>query len=236
MQAGVRAEEHIRYGSFYTGSGGVAYHLGRHILALQYSQGFKAPSLYQLFIPTFGNSKLVPEVNHSWEGSWNLTKENFETGITLFQNRLSNLITFTMAQGYVNQSRFIAEGVEVSGKIKQPSFHLISSFTHQEFRKEESVILRRPYNSLLAGVAVFPTESSEASLKGRFYSSRKDFDEAGNTKKLSGYEVFDLGFRYMFPDIDLGLQILNIFNRPYEELYGYSVMPRSVFVHTGFNF
>jgi vitamin B12 transporter len=146
------------------------------------------------------------------------------------------LITFTTTQGYVNQSRFIAEGVEVSGKIKQRAFHLMSSFTHQQFREQETVILRRPLNSLLAGVAVFPTESSEASLKGRFYSSRKDLDEVGNTVKLNGYQVFDLGFRYMFPDLDLGLQILNIFNRPYEELYGYSVMPRSVFVHSGFRF
>jgi vitamin B12 transporter len=236
MQSGIRAEEHVRYGSFYTGSGGLAYNLDSHIFALQYSQGFKAPSLYQLFTPTFGNSQLIPEVNHSWEGSWNLNKNHFETGITLFQNRLSNLITFSMTQGYVNQSRFIAEGIEVSGKIKQQSFHLMSSFTHQEFRKEESVILRRPLNSLIAGVAVFPTESSEVSLKGRFYSSRKDVDEDFNTVKLSGYEVFDFGFRYLFPDVDLGLQILNLFNRPYEELYGYSVMPRSVFVHTGFRF
>lgn len=241
VQAGARAEQHVRYGSFYTGSGGLAYTLDGHIFSLQYSQGFKAPSLYQLYAPplfgfNIGNSQLVPEVNHAWEGSWNLNKENFGAGVTLFQNRLSNLITFTTTQGYVNQSRFIAEGVEVSGKIKQRYFHLTSSFTHQQFRKEEAVILRRPLNSVLAGIAVFPTERTEASLKGRFYSSRKDLNQAGSTVRLNGYQVFDLGFRYLLSDIDLGIQILNIFNRSYEELFGYSVMPRSVFLHTGFRF
>lgn len=241
FQAGVRAERHVRYGSFYTGSGGVSLTNENAILAIQYSQGFKAPSLYQLYAPplfgfNIGNSELVPEVNHSWEGSWNLKTELVESKLAVFQNRLSNLITFTSAQGYVNQSRFIAEGVEISGKLKQRTFHLMGGLTHQEFRKEESVILRRPLNNLLAGIATFPTESSEVSLKGRFYSSRKDFDELGNTVKLNGYEVYDMGFRYFFTDVDLGLQVLNIFNRAYEELYGYSVMPRSVFVHAGFKF
>ena len=238
---GARAEKHSRYGSFYTGSGGLAYKLSRSVFSLQYSQGYKAPSLYQLYAPSLfgfnvGNSELVPEVNHSWEASWLLNQDQFETGITLFQNQLSNLITFTTAQGYVNQSRFIAEGVELSAKFKQRSFHLISSFTNQQFREEESVILRRPLNVFLAGIATFPTENSEASLKGRWYSSRKDINEAGETIKLNGYDVFDLGFRYLFTDLDLGLQILNILNREYEELYGYSIMPRSLFLHTGLRF
>jgi len=241
FQTGVRAEKHVRYGSFYTGSGGVSYTLGNHHFSLQYSQGFKAPSLYQLYAqPLFGfnigNSQLVPEVNHAWEGAWNWNKEIFDAAVTLFQNRLSNLITFTTTQGYLNQARFVAEGVELSGKIKLRNFHLISSYTHQQFRQEESVILRRPLNLVVAGVAIFPTDITEASLKGRWYSSRKDLDQTGNTVKLNGCEVFDLGFRYIFPDFDLGLQIINIFNRPYEELFGYSVMPRSVFVHAGFRF
>ena len=57
-----------------------------------------------------------------------------------------------------------------------------------------------------------------------------------DTTKLNGYEVFDLGFKYVFTDLDLGLQILNILNREYEELYGYSIMPRSLFLHTGLRF
>jgi vitamin B12 transporter len=241
FHVGGRTERHSRYGSFYTGSGGVAFTFYRSVFSIQYSQGYKAPSLYQLYAPSLfgfnvGNSELVPEVNHSWEAAWLLNQQQFETGITLFQNRLSNLITFTTTQGYVNQSRFIAEGVELSAKFKQRSFHLISSFTNQQFREEESVILRRPLNAFLAGIATFPTENLEASLKGRWYSSRKDFNESGEATKLNGYEVFDLGFKYVFTDLDLGLQVLNILNREYEELYGYNIMPRSLFFHTGIRF
>lgn len=234
FHAGTRAEKHVRYGSFNTGSGGVALDLGKNIYSVQYSQGFKAPSLFQLYDPTYGNSELVPEVNHSWEAAWDYKDESFESGITLFQNRLSNLISFGI-DGYINQARFIAEGVELSAKYKHRSFQLISSLTHQDFRKEESAVLRRPLNSAMGGVVVFPTDHSEVSLKGRWFSSRKDFGTS-ETVKLSSYEVFDIGARYFFEKMDVGVQVLNIMDREYEELYSYNVMPRSIFAHTGFRF
>lgn len=235
IHAGGRMENHTAYGNFSTGSAGIGYYLSENLFSLQYSQGFKAPSLFQLYHPQFGNSELNPEKNHSWEASWTHTKKDLDLGIALFQNQLSNLITFVNS-GYMNQRRFVSQGVELSGKYKQPLYQLNTSFTHQDFQEEETTVLRRPYNTLIAGLAVFPTESSEASVRGRWYSSRKDVTETNSEITLSSYEVFDLGFKYYFTDVDLGLQLLNILDRDYEELYGYSVMPRSIFVHSGFRF
>lgn len=238
--AGGRAERHVRYGSFTTGSTGAAYLTGDHRFFAQYSQGFKAPSLYQLYGPSFpgfpvGNDGLTPELNHSWEGGWTLEQKKLKTSVTLFQNRLSNLITYTTPRGYFNQARFIAEGVELSGRYRKQAFLLSSGFTHQRFRKEESSVIGRPLNSLQAGAAFFPDESSEVSINGRWFSSRKGVNNL-ETINLNGYEVVDLGVRYLFTEMDLGLQVLNIFNREYEELFGYSVMPRSLFVNTGYRF
>ena len=241
VHLGARVESHVQYGFFYTGSSGLAYAFKKHLLTLQYSQGYKAPSLYQLYAPpllgnAIGNASLVPERNHSWEAGWKMGEDHFETGLVLFQNRLSNLITFTTGQGYVNQGVFIAEGVELSGKIKQRFIQFSSSFIMQEFKEENSVVLRRPLNSLLIGVAVFPTENSEVSVKNRWFSNRKDLDPSGNTIKLNGYEVMDVGIKYVLSELDLGIQVLNVLNRDYEELYGYSIMPRSVFGHIGFRY
>ncbi len=244
IYGGGRAEKHSRYGSFYSGSGGVALMVYRSTLFIQYSQGFKAPSLYQLYAPSFpgfpvGNKNLVPESNHSWESGWTLTEKKVDASITLFQNRLSNLINYTSADGYFNQARFIAEGVEASFKLKQRSFHLYSSFIHQQFRKEESEVIGRPLNTIKAGISIFPTDSSEISLKARWFSSRKGSDPTtfpATIVKLNEHEVFDLGYRYIFTKVELGVQLLNILNRDYEELYGYSVMPRSIFIHLGLTF
>ncbi len=239
--AGSRAEKHVRYGRFYTGSAGAAIYQGIHTFFMQYSQGFKAPSLYQLYGPSFpgfivGNPNLVPEVNHAWEGGWQMREKQMELNITVFQNRLSNLITYLENLGYFNQDRFIAEGIELAGKLKHKFFLLSSSFTHQRFRKQESSVIGRPLNSFTSTLAVFPNESSELSLKGKWFSARTGQKDLNNNVKLNGYEAFDIGYRYLFSNADVGIQILNILNREYEELYGYSVMPRSIFVHTGFKF
>lgn len=238
---GLRGENHVRYGNFLTGSAGLAYFMNSHSFFLQYSQGYKAPSLYQLYGPSYpgyivGNSDLVPEFNRSWETGWSFKHKAFDASATLFQNRLSNLITFVETQGYFNQSRFITEGVELFGKFKQESYQLMGSFTHQAFRLQETEVIGRPLNTLAGGLAVFPSDRSEVSVKGRWFSSRKGQKDLNTVIKLNGYEAFDLGYRYIFPDIDLGVQLLNVLNREYEELYGYSVLPRSIFFHTGFRF
>lgn len=236
LHGGVRADHHSRYGNFLTGSTGV--HL--YDFSLQYSQGYKAPSLYQLFGPDsfgapVGNPDLAPEVNHSWDLSWKKSSDLFDGQVSLFQNRLSNQFAYSFTQGYVNQGRYIAEGVEVSGKVKTQMVHVGGSFTHQDFRKEQSTVLRRPYNFAEAGVSVFPVETIELNVTERWFDSRKDFGAVGITK-LNGYEVTDVSVRKVWERDDVAIQLKNIFDREYEDLYGFSVMPRSLFLHYGHQF
>jgi vitamin B12 transporter len=233
FHAGARAEKHSKYGSFYTGSAGVAY----GGLSLQYSQGYKAPSLYQLYGPDssgspVGNPDLDPETSHSMEASWKTISDIHETGITLFQNRLANQFTYVFGQGYFNQQRFISEGIELFGKIGIPQAILNASFTHQQFKEKEASILRRPYNSAQVGFSYFPEETIETNVTTRWFSSRRDF----GSRKLNGYEVVDLSIRKAWEKDDVALTFKNIFDRVYEDLYGFSVMPRSLFAHYGHKF
>lgn len=239
-QLGMRAEKHSRYGDFQTGSAGIGYTLGSETLSLQYSQGFKAPSLYQLHGPSLfgfpvGNDDLVPERNHAYELRWAHDGESLKTEINLFQNRLANLITYSN-QGYMNQGKFTAEGIEARADWILDKFSLRPSFMHQQFKDEESVILRRPLNQYGLELAYFPMERLELFTKYKFYDSRKDVDENGNVVKLNEFDTVDLGTRMTSGRNEYGIQILNLFDREYEELYGYSVMPRAVFVHYGMVF
>jgi vitamin B12 transporter len=236
LHAGVRSDRHSRYGSFYTGSGGIAY----ANFSFQYSQGYKAPTLYQLYGPDsfgapVGNPNLVPETNHYFEAAWKKVTEDFEAGLALFQNRLSNQFTYSFTQGYINQQRFITEGVEFSGKLKRRSYELSSSFTHQNFREEESPVLRRPYNSAIVSASLFPTDTLELNITERWFSSRKDFGTAGVTK-LNGYEVMDIGVRKIWERDEFGIQVKNVLNREYEEIFGFNVLPRSLFANYGHRF
>lgn len=235
VHAGVRAEKHTRYGDFQTGAAGIA--LGP--LSIQYAQGFKAPSLYQLYGPDLfggpvGNPELRPETNHSMEASLKHKTENGEARVTLFQNRLSNLFTFISGTGYINQKRFIAEGLELEGSHKFDKLEGRLGFTHQRFRKEEATVLRRPYNLANASLSYFPVDTLELNLSGRWFSSRKDSNN--KTVKLNGYEVLDFGLRKVWDRNEVGLQVKNIFNREYEDVFGFSSLPRSVFLNYGHRF
>ena len=236
LHAGVRQDQHSKYGSFTTGSVGGGF----SEFSFQYSRGFKAPSLYQLYGPDsfgspVGNPELEPETNHYLEASWKKKTEIFESEISLFQNRLANLFTFSFGEGYLNQQRFIAEGIEFSGKLHQGKFDYFTSFTHQRFREEESPILRRPYNTAQLGISYFPVETIELNANGRWFSSRKDFGSTGITK-LNAYEVLDVGVRKTWINDDVSFQVRNLSNREYEEIYGFNVLPRSVFVNYGHRF
>jgi vitamin B12 transporter len=222
---GGRIDRHSKYGEFKTGSVGIS--AGE--LSFQYSEGYKAPSLYQLYGPDsfgspVGNPNLIPETNHSLELMWKKSTDHFESSVTAFQNRLSNLFTYIFGQGYINQQRFIAEGVELNGKIKDNLYSVSMNFTHQNFKDEESPVLRRPYNSASGNLSYFPSETIEVYFLGRWYSSRKDINA-----KLNGFEVFDLGMRKKWSRDELSIQLKNIFDREYEELYGFSVLGQSVF-------
>lgn len=239
---GGRADNHSRYGNFLTGGTGVELRSQTGTWSFQYSRGFKAPSLYQLYgpattgFPNVGNRDLSPESNQSYEASWKLKAGAWELGNVLFQNRLSNLIIFSTTDGYRNQGRFIAEGVEPHFTWTGNSSQVRGSFTHQQFREEESKVLRRPYNMGQVSASWFPTEASEGFVKGRWFDSRRDSDFSSNTIKLNGFETLDVGGTYRWNKQEISLQIVNIFDRDYEELYGFSVMPRSIFGSYGVMF
>ncbi len=239
-QLGVRAENHSRYGNFQTGAAGIAYTLGTETLSLQYSQGFKAPSLYQLHGPAVfgfpvGNKDLVPERNHAYEVRWSHEGEMLKTEVTFFENHLANLITYSN-QGYQNQGRFIAQGVEANATWSLEEWHIRPAFMLQEFKEEENPILRRPSKQYSLELAYFPWENLELFSKYRFYDSRKDIDESGNIVKLNEFDTIDLGVRLTSGKNEYGIQMINLFDREYEELYGYSMMPRSAFMHYGHRF
>lgn len=223
---GGRFEEHAKYGSFTTGSGGVSYTVNKNKIFAQYSQGFKAPSLYQLYAQYGGNPDLDPETNDSVIVGWERKTDVLEASVTFFKNSFSDLITYTTE--YINQNKFVSKGVEVTGKYKFNKFHVYGNYTYQEFDKNDAPVLRRPHNIAMVGVTYFPVETLAVNLKGSIFSSR--VDKVGtNFVTLDGYEVFDLGVTKTWEKDSVGVEVKNILDRQYENIYGYSTMPFSIF-------
>lgn len=240
FQAGLRAERHTRYGNFLTGSAGVKYSWDKQGVSLQHSRGYKAPSLYQIYgPPIFGNPvanpDLRPEINEAWEFRWEREGELIETSVSLFENNLENLFVLTN-QGYRNQAAFSARGVEASLTFKQESWLARLTGTHQDFLDEEGAILRRPYNLAQVQGSWFLSETQELFARLKWLDARRDFDENGNVLVLSAYETVELGFKQNWGRHEASLQVFNLLDREYEEIYGASVLPRSYFASYAYSF
>jgi outer membrane cobalamin receptor len=138
---------------------------------------------------------------------------------------------------YQNQGGFISEGVEPSLKWTGNSGEIRGSYTHLRFREKEAPVLRRPYNSGQLSGSWFATDAAELFARFRWFDSRKDLNTDGTqTVKLNSFETVDLGAAYRRGKQTVSLQVVNIFNREYEEIFGFSVMPRSLFGNYSVNF
>lgn len=234
FHGGVRGDHHSRYGKFFTSSVGISMDSSAGTFSVQFARGYKSPSLYQLYgppltsVPVVGNRDLRPEINRSYEAQWKKKFSSWELQNVFFQNRLSNLIIFSSTDGYRNQGSFISEGVEPSAKWSGDSMEIRGSFTHQRFREAQTPVLRRPYNYGQLRGSWFLGECYELYGSARWFDSRKD-SFAGKRIKLNSFETVDLGTVYRWKRQEISLQLVNLLNRDYEEIAGFSVMPRSVF-------
>lgn len=137
LNGGVRYDHHSTFGGNTVFGAGAAWALAKDstILRASYGEGFKAPTLYQLY-SDYGNMALVPEKSHGWDAG--IEQHLFDHGLILsatwFDRSTDNLITYNgcpttnrpplcYAPGtttprlgyYANVQRSEAHGLELAG-------------------------------------------------------------------------------------------------------------------------
>lgn len=241
VHAGLRGDHHSRYGNFTSGAGGMNLKLGSLDFFVQYSQGTKAPSLYQLFAPAslgapVGNKNLRPETNKATEVGFKLKGQSYDLVMTAFQNDLQSQFTYINGVGYRNQEHYIAQGVETNlTSYFTDSVRWQNSYTHQKFLSED-LPLRRPQNAFVSALFWTPIEKIELFWRERLVDAREDIDEVGNRVKLNPYQVSSAGGIYRQGSSEISLTIENIFNREYEDIYATTVMPLSFWMNLNYRF
>tara|TARA_R110002072_G_scaffold15856_17_gene62754 strand:- start:1376 stop:3256 length:1881 start_codon:yes stop_codon:yes gene_type:complete len=232
---GARVDDHDRFGSAASFGGDVSYRVGGGWrLRASVGEGFKAPTLYQLYSP-YGNLDLQPEqstsadfgVEHGVRGS------DFHAALTLFRRDSENLIGFDNATfTYANIARARAQGVEAElGVDLAPSLRLagVYSLVDTENRATDNELARRPRHS----ATLFADWRTPLGLVigGDLRLVGDSFDNAANTVRLEGYEVFDLRASYPFGDsVELFGRVENVFDEEYQTAAGYGSAGRGAFL------
>jgi vitamin B12 transporter len=228
---GVRLDQHQRYHGFFTGEMGINYQLNHGKLFSKISQGYKPPTLYQLYAPVsfgspVGNRDLTPEKGlYSEVGvEW---KKKLSWTFSLFQHELHDLVQYTTTDGYKNGGSLMIQGVESGVGVPLFDHHSLHlSSTIQNFRHEEAAVLRRPNYATKATWQAFWSDLFTSQLSARWVGARLDrYSE--ETVKLNPYQVFDLNLVWEWSKDSLMVNVNNLMDQEYEDVYGYSVTPLS---------
>jgi vitamin B12 transporter len=245
--AGVRYDDHDEFGSNTSFAANAVYtpNDGRTTIRASYGEGFKAPSLFQLY-SDYGNTLLQPETSESWDAgiTQTLLGGAVEIGATFFHRDTANQIDFVSCFGalspicvgrpfgtYDNVRKSRAQGVELGLAVNPTeALQLAANYTYldAEDRITGRTLPRRPSETMNALVDY----SWPFKLKTGFTVSvvGDRYDDVANARRVEGYALVDIRASYPITDkVELYGRVENLFDAGYETLSDYGTLGRSAY-------
>jgi len=253
--AGGRHDDHDTFGTHQTGQFAVAWALDSGtVLRASVGQGFKAPTLYQLFSP-YRNSTLNPEESDSWDAGieQRFMDRRVVLSGTYFSRHTRNQIDFLSctvplnalctAAGhssfgyYQNTGRAEASGVELQATLN-PVEPLQVQLNYTNMQAENRTpgssafgkrLPRRPDTSANLSITYDWPIELKTTVAARYAGD--SFDNASNTRRLESYTLVDLRVAYTLREgMELFGRVENAFDEKYETIYQYGTLGRAGFL------
>ena len=241
LTGGARIDDHRTYGTKTTFSGNAALRIGSAtVLRASYGEGFKAPTLFQLF-SVYGNTALQPETAQSFDGGIEqaLVGGALRFGATYFHRDTVNQIDFSFAPRvgrpfgfYDNIARTRAEGVEAFIELRPtPELTFAANYTYTDAknRATDVVLLRRPEHSVNASIDWTPRRWLRFGASVQTVSDSRDNDfRTFAPASLDGYTL--VGVRASVPlgdRFELYGRVENLTDASYETVSGYGTYGRN---------
>jgi vitamin B12 transporter len=249
LAAGARFDDHSGYGSEWTFGANGSYDLGSGWrLRASYGEGFKAPTLYQLY-SDYGNTAVRPERSRSYDLGVEQGDRNgtLHLALTLFRRDSRDLIDFASCTGevciarpfgrYENVGRARAQGFELElGTRVTENFRASAAYTWLKAKdrspghfNQGNDLARRPRHSVNVALD-WTTPLAGLSLGADLRMVGGSFDDAGNFTRLDGFATGTL--RASLPvteKIELFGRIENVTDARYQTVAGYNTAGRSAF-------
>ncbi len=219
-------------------------------LKMSYGTGFKAPSLFYLFDPAFGNPDLKPEKSIGWDAGIEqyFEKGKLSFGVTYFDLKLENMLGFDSNFRTVNIAKASSRGLEFTASvINIRNISLNTSYTYTETKDDyklspdfDKPLLRRPKNqaSIIANYRL--NEKTNFNLQLRYVGERddKDFSTYPAARvTIPEYTLVNFAASYRFLNyLELTARIENLFDKQYEEVLYYGTLGRSFYAGLSLTF
>lgn len=238
LDAGVRRDHHSSFGGHttwrlaasWTARPGTRLHASA-------GTGYRAPSLYELYAPFYGNAALQPEESQSADAG---IEQTFLDGrlvgdVTAFLLNTKNLIDYDFATSTYQQTPGVTRryGVETALRWAATDWlDLTGAYTYTEAHQADGARRPRiPRHAIALTAAARPAERWEVAASARIALDTVDIvSSVPPLQPLDNYVVVDARLAYKPNEAtELYLRAENLLNQKYATVWGYPAQGIGVF-------
>jgi len=242
---GVRLDRNSQFGTAFTYRIAPAYMIWETGTKLKATvgTGFKAPSLFYLYDPLYGNPDLDPEKSLGWDAGieqffW---KVGFSFGATYFFNKFEDMFGFDpITFKALNVNKAETKGVEIFTKaVLIQGIDVKANYTYTNaIDKSENTpdydkkLVRRPEHKAGLFFSYSFTESTNANVEFIYVGKREEPDFVNYPARIVMPDYFLINFSAHYdvlPFLRLQGRIENLLDKQYEEVYGFGTAGFSVY-------
>lgn len=235
LQVSARRDDNSQFGARTTGMTYYGYQFDPHWRAsVGAGTSFSAPTFNQLYYPGYGNPSLQPEHGRNKEATLAWEAGPHRASATWFDNRVTDLIqSVRIAPGIYlaqNVQKASLSGWTLAGQTEIASWRLRTALDLLD-AWDENTDKRLPRRAREYLTLALARDFGAWSVTGDLVASGDRFDDAGNTKRLGGYTVFNAGIDYRYDrDTTLFARAVNLFDKRYELAADYATPRAGLFV------
>lgn len=229
---GLRSSYHTQFEEVFTPGVGIGKRIGKSRISLNYQRGFKSPTLYQLYGPDIGsikvgNTNLNPELSDYVDFNW---KYKSLLDFSLFYNKIEEIIQYSTTDGYFNTGFAQTYGLEAQGRLTSGKNKIVPGLYIANIHVPgQEKALRKP------------TEKATLSYFRETYENQRfildlvwrgaSFDKInGQYFTLAPYETVDIRYEVLDGNKKYSGGIENLFGEVYEQAYGFSSQPFTLYL------
>ncbi|OYQ81310.1 hypothetical protein B9T19_01125 [Ignatzschineria sp. F8392] len=205
-----------------------------------FGTGFTTPTIYQLYVPVYGDKDLKPETSRGYDLGIELRpSSNSLISLSYFYTDYKNMIAGNSKNNYKyeNLNRAKIKGFEIAGSMAiTDQLALSASYTYLNAKQRAEgeryeQMLRRPKHQITANVTYQPIHNLTLNASAIYYSQREDAVYGKPNVKLDPFALFDITGIYKINNtFEVDAKIQNLFNKDYEFARGYREKGRTAYL------
>ncbi|HSI25540.1 MAG TPA: TonB-dependent receptor [Methylotenera sp.] len=221
LQLNYRSDHNSQFGNNDTGGVAYGYQFNDSWRATaSYGSAFKAPSFNDLYFPdSFGfatsNPNLVPEESDNIDASLRYQEGNTTASVTVFENKIRNLIALDSNFVPFNANNVKIQGVTFAASQGWNNWQLQGSVDIQSPRDEttDNLLVRRANRHAKANLSY---TLGDWRFGAETIASSKRYNDSANLQPIAGYALFNLTTDYQInADWKVQARLNNVFDKSY---------------------